>query len=74
MIEGRGRAGFDKPSEEPPCLVFEWADHTLWDVGAEPYRKDLVLPKAIAKSVLAALDLFASGNAMHTGQLFLHLM
>lgn len=74
MLEGRGRAGFDKTSEDPPCLVFEWMDHTLWDVRADPYRENSVLPKAIAKSVLRALDLFASAHAMHTGQLRLHLM
>ena len=34
----------------------------------EPYRKKSVLPKVIARSVLEVLDLFASANAMHTGQ------
>lgn len=69
MVEERGRAGFDKPWEDPPCLVFEWMDHVLWNVRAEPYREKTVLPKVIARSVLEALDLFASANVMHTGQL-----
>jgi hypothetical protein len=67
MVEGRGRARFDKTSEEPPCLVFEWIEHVLWDVCVEPYRENSVLPKQIARSVLEVLDLFASANAMHTG-------
>lgn len=70
MVEERGRARFDKPSEDPPCLVFEWMDHVLWNVRAEPFRERSVLPKVIARSVLEALDLFASANAMHTGQLY----
>lgn len=45
-------------------------DHVLWDARTEPYREKSVLPKAIARSVLKALDLFASANAMHTGQLY----
>ncbi len=67
MVEGRGRAGFDKTSEDPPCLVFEWMEHVLWKVRAEPYRENSVLPKVIARSVLEALDITASANAMHTG-------
>ena len=69
MVEERGRAGFDKTSEDPPCLVFEWMEHTLWNVRAEQYREKSVLPKIIARSVLEALDVFASANAMHTGLL-----
>ncbi len=69
MIEERGRARFDKPSEDPPCLVFEWMDHVLWNVRAEPYREKSVLPKVIARSVLEALNLLALANVMHTGQL-----
>ncbi len=69
MVEGRGRAGFDKSSEDPPCLVFEWMEHVLWNVRAEHYRHDSLLPKMIARSVLEALDLFASANAIHTGKL-----
>lgn len=64
---GRGRARFDKPSDDPPCLVFEWMDQVLWSVRAEPYRDKSVLPKAIARSILEALDLFKSANVMHTG-------
>jgi len=45
-------------------------DHVLWDVRAESYREKSVLPKMIARSVLEALDLFASANAIHTGQSF----
>ena len=71
MVEERGRAVFDKPSEDPPCLDFEWMDQVLWNVRAESYRENSVLPKAIARSVLEALDLFASVNAMHTGPLYL---
>ena len=67
MVEWRGRARFDKISEDPPCLVFEWMEHVLWNVRAEPYRETSVLPKMIARSVLEALDLFASANVMHTG-------
>lgn len=67
MVEERGCAGFDKTSEDPPCLVFEWMEHVLWNVRAEPYREKSVLPKMIARSVLEALDIFASANAMHTG-------
>lgn len=73
MIEGRGRANFDKTSEDPPCLVFEWMEHVLCDLRAEPYREQSVLPKTIARSVLEALDLFTSARAMHTGQLSLLL-
>ena len=51
------------------ALVFEWMDHILWDVRAELYREKSVFPKVIARSVLEALDLFASANAMHTGPL-----
>ena len=29
MVEERGRAGFDRNSEDLPCLVFEWMEHTL---------------------------------------------
>ena len=71
MIEERGRAAFDRVSEDPPCLVFEWMDHVLWDVRSEPYRETPVLSKAIARSVLQALDLFTSANAVHTGQLYI---
>lgn len=67
MVEGRGRADFDKPSEDPPCLVFEWMEHVLWNVRAEPYREKSVLPKMVARSVLEALDLLTPVNAMHTG-------
>ena len=67
MVDERGRAGFDKSSEDPPCLVFEWMDDVLWNARAEPYRENSVLPKVIARSVLKALDLFATANAMHTG-------
>ena len=67
MVEERGRAGFHKTSEDPPCLVFEWMEHVLWNVRAEPNREKSVLPKVIARSVLEALDIFASANAMHTG-------
>ena len=73
MVEERGRAGFDKTSEDPPCLVFEWMEHTLWDVRAELYRENSVLPKTVARSVLQALVVFASANAMHTGLLSLLL-
>ena len=73
MVEGHGRAGFDETSEDPPCLVFEWMEHTLWNVRAEPYRERSVLPKTIACSILLALDVFASANATHTGLLFLLL-
>ncbi|KAL9123604.1 MAG: hypothetical protein Q9217_006979 [Psora testacea] len=66
MVEERGRAGFDRTSEDPPCLVFEWMEHVLWNVPAEPYREKSVLPKMIARSVLEALDIFASANAIHT--------
>lgn len=69
MVEYRGRGGFDKTSEDPPCLVFEWMEHVLWDVRSEPYRERSLLPKVIARSVLKALDLFVSANAMHTGKL-----
>ena len=76
MVEGRGRAGFDKEQEggeegDPPCLVFEWMEHVLWDVRAEPYRgkNESVLPKMIARSVLEALDVFKEAGAVHTGQL-----
>ena len=69
MDEERGRAGFDKPSGDPPCLSFEWMDSILWNVRAEPYREKSVLPKVIARSVLEALDPLASANVMHTGQL-----
>ena len=70
MVEKRGHAGFDKPSEDPPCLVFEWMDHVLWNVRSEPYRENSVLPKAIARSVLKLLNVFVSANAMHIGQLY----
>ena len=52
MVEERGRALFDRTSEDPPCLIFEWMDQDLWNVRAEPYRENKVLPKAIAKSAL----------------------
>ncbi|KAL9136051.1 MAG: hypothetical protein Q9175_002738 [Cornicularia normoerica] len=39
MVEERGRASFNKPSEDPPYLVFEWMDHVLWDARTEPYRQ-----------------------------------
>ena len=71
MVEDRDRAVYDKRSENPPCLVFEWMDPDLWNVRAELYREKAVLPKANTRSVLEALDLFASANAMHTGQLYL---
>ena len=45
MAAERGRAGFDKTSEDPPCLVFEWMEHVLWNVREEPYRERSVLPK-----------------------------
>ncbi|KAL2046097.1 hypothetical protein N7G274_001544 [Stereocaulon virgatum] len=64
--ERRGRARFDKTSEEPPCFVFEWVEHVLWNVRAEQHREQSVLPKTVARSVLEALDLFASANALHT--------
>lgn len=67
MVEERGRAGFDEASKDPPCLVFEWMEHVLWNVRPELYREKSVLPKLIARSVLEALVLFASANAMHTG-------
>ena len=67
MVEERGCAGFDKTSKHPPCLVFEWMEHVLGNVRSEPYRKKSVLPKTIARSVLEALDILASANAMHTG-------
>ena len=73
VVEECSRAGFDKTSEDPPCLVFEWMEHVLWNVRAEPYRGKSVLSKMIARSVLEALDLFASANAMHTGWLSLLL-
>ena len=73
MVQERGRAGFDKASDDPPCLVFEWMEHTLWNVRAEPYRQKSILPKMIARSVLEALNVFASANAMHTGLLSLLL-
>ena len=73
MVEERGRAGFDKASEDPPCLVFEWMEHTLWNVRAEQYRDNSVLPKKTARSILEALDVFASANVMHTGWLSLLL-
>ena len=72
MVEERGRAVFDKSSEDPPCLVFEWMGSTLRYLPPEPYRGRSVLPKAIARSVLNALDLFASANEMHAGQLYLY--
>lgn len=68
LVDGRGRAGFDKTSEYPPCLVFEWMEHVLWDVRSDQYRERSVLPKAIARTVLKALELFEMGNAIHTGQ------
>ena len=68
MVEGHGCAGFDKTSDLPPCLVFEWMEHVLWNVRAEPYRDKSILPKVIARSVLEALAVFASANAMHTGK------
>ena len=71
MIEERGPALFDNISADSPCLVFEWMDHELWSMRAEPYREKSFLPKAIARSVLEALDLFALANAMPTGQLYL---
>ena len=71
MVEDRGRAVYDKLSEDPPCLDFQWMDHSLWNVLAEPYHKKAVLLKAVARPVLEALDLLASANAMHTGQLYL---
>ena len=69
MVNERGRASFDKTSEDPPCLVFEWMEHVSWNVRAEPYREKSILPKVIARSVLEALNVFASANAIHTGQL-----
>ena len=71
MVEDWGCSVYDKFSEDLPCLVFEWMDLGLWNVRAEPYREKEVLPKAIARSVLKTPDLFASANAMHTGQLYL---
>ncbi len=68
-VENRGTARYDKISEDPPCLIFEWMDHVLWDVRSEPYRQRSVLPKVIAGSVLKGLDLFSTASAMHTGKL-----
>ena len=34
MVEERGRALYDNPSEDPPCLVLEWIDHDLRNVRA----------------------------------------
>ena len=39
MVEDRGRAVYDKLSEDPPCLDFQWMDHSLWNVLAEPYQE-----------------------------------
>lgn len=68
MVEECGCAGFDKISEDLPCLVFEWMEHVVWDVPVEPYRQKSVLPKVIAWLVLEALNVFVSVNAMHTDQ------
>ena len=73
MPEERGRAGVDKPLKDPPCPVFEWMDHVLWNVRLASYREKSVLATASARSVLRELSLFASANAIHTGRLCIAL-
>lgn len=50
-------------------MVFEWMDTDLWK--ARPYGKlsHPNLPQVVAKSVLEALAVFQSLNAVHTGLL-----
>ena len=45
LIEERGRADYDTPSEDPPCLVFEWMDYVLWDVRVSRTARSLSFPR-----------------------------
>lgn len=67
----RGRcAGFDESSQDPPCLVLEWMDDVLWNLRPKPHRDGKsILPKIIARSILQALHVLASANAMPTSEL-----
>lgn len=69
MDREHGHTSFDKTSEDPPCLIFEWMEHILWNVHTDPYCERSLLPKMIARSILKALNVFTSANVIHTSQL-----
>ena len=56
-------------TEDPLCIVLEWMDLDLRSLPADEFRRQLNLPKIVAKSVLSALAVLKTQyNAIHTGE------
>jgi hypothetical protein len=53
--------------DNPSSLVFEWMNRNLADLPAGYFRAVQYLPKIVARSVLSALEVFKTLNAIHAG-------